>query len=101
MQEKILLRERQFPRFQTQTLKPAGKDGTSGKTDPGILDKVYYQQLGVHGGVIHEAAIVYLRADDGRVRLKVSPSDLDPNTSHLELLKYCITFHTLTWSQLK
>jgi hypothetical protein len=51
-------------RLRTQTLQTAGAKGASGKKKSIIVNRVYYTQLGFLGGIIHEAAIVYLGADE-------------------------------------
>lgn len=55
-EESSLRRERELSRFYLQTLSPAHKQGTSGKTNPDIVDRVYDRHLKLHGRAIHKTA---------------------------------------------
>jgi hypothetical protein len=65
----------------------AGAKGASGKTKSGIVNRIYYTQLGLLDGAIHEAAIVYL-GEDERTRVRASPSGHRPKIFQIKLLKY-------------
>jgi hypothetical protein len=52
--------------------------------------------LGVHGGAIHEAAIVYLRADHGTVRLKYHRLVSTPRPA-IKTFKILHDLSHLTW----
>jgi hypothetical protein len=49
--------------YRIQMLQTAGKEGVSNKMESIVVNRIYYRQLGLLGGAIHEASIVYLGAD--------------------------------------
>jgi hypothetical protein len=76
-----------FSRFHIQTLSVADMEGTSGKTNPGIVDRVHYRQL---LDFMAEPYNFYSLSQtrSGQDTVKASPTSLHPKTCHLKLLKY-------------
>lgn len=62
--------EWKFSIFHIQTLQRPGNEGANGNVNPGVEDKVWDGQLGLHREAINEASIVHFRADHDTVKSK-------------------------------
>jgi hypothetical protein len=78
-----------------KTVQSAGAKLASGRTDVCTVNRVYYRQLRILGRATHEAAIVYLGADE-RTAVGASPSGLRLKIVQVKLTKYPATARILT-----